>query len=79
MMRSRFTRRLAAIAVALVATSLLQACAVTTGSFHPIRASASNASMTSNFDVLRQNSQSRSVIGRMQTTHERGYMDFRYY
>ena len=77
-MRSR-SSRIVSLAVALAVASLLQACAVTTGGFSPIRASANNRSMTSQFDVLRQGSMPRNVVGRMQTTHEKGYLDFRYY
>jgi hypothetical protein len=79
-MRSRSTRRLAALALALTVSSLLQACAVTTGSFLPVKSSAGNRSMTSRFDVLRQQSAGNpGVVGRMRTTHERGLFDFRYY
>jgi hypothetical protein len=78
-MTARSHRRLAALAVALVVSSLLQGCAVTTGGFVPLKSEATNRSMTSRFDVLRQGAMSRSVMGRMQTTHEKGYMDFRYY
>jgi hypothetical protein len=79
-MRSRPTRRLAALALALTVSSLLQACAVTTGSFVPVRGTASNRSMTSRFDVLRQQSVGNpGVVGRMRTTHETGLFDFRYY
>jgi hypothetical protein len=79
-MRSRSTRRLAALALALTVSSLLQACSVTTGSFHPVRATAGNRSMTSRFDVLRQQSVgNQSVVGRMRTTPERGLFDYRYY
>lgn len=74
------SRKLLALAVALTVSAVLQACAVTTGSFVPMKSSASNRSMTSNFDVLRQQSVGNpGVIGRMRTTHESGFMDFRYY
>ena len=78
-MRSR-SSRLVALSFALAAAALLQACSsVTTGKFIPIRESNTNHSMTSQYDVLRQGSYSRSVVGRMATTHEKGYFDFRYY
>ncbi len=55
-MNSRNNRRLVALAFAVAVSALLQACAVTTGKFVPMRASTSNRSMTSNYDVTMQHS-----------------------
>ena len=66
-------------AVAAVATiSALSACAVTTAPFSPTRATVSNRSMTSQYDVLR-NQKATGGIGRMASTADGGVFDFRYY
>jgi hypothetical protein len=76
-MRSPLNRRLVLV-VAVAGSALLQACAITTGPYSPSRQTATNRSMTSRYDVLRQQSgpaPSRSI----RTTHERGLWDYRYY
>ncbi|CAN5400754.1 hypothetical protein BH09GEM1_BH09GEM1_34580 [soil metagenome] len=70
--------RVLATAAAFVAVAVLSACAVTTSPFSPSRATVSNRSMTSQYDVLR-NQKSTGGIGRMASTADGGVFDFRYY
>jgi len=64
--------------IALSAIAALNACAVTTAPFSPTRATVSNRSMTSNFDVLRSQ-KATGGMGRMVSTADGGVFDFRYY
>jgi hypothetical protein len=76
-MLSPMSRRLV-LAVAVVGSALLQGCAVTTGAYSPSRSTAGNHSMTSRYDVLKQQSgptPSQSV----RTTREKGLWDYKYY
>ena len=77
-MNSRINRRLVALAFALVGAAMLQACAVTTGGFTASRSVNSNRSMTSRYDVLRQQS-APSGGHRIVSTRDGGVFDFRYY
>jgi hypothetical protein len=77
-MISRTNRRLVAVVCAVVGSALLQACAMTTGPYVPSRPTATNRSMTSRYDVLRQQSVS-SGHRHMTVTRERGLFDYRYY
>ncbi len=72
-------RRVAGATLMLAAALLCQACAVTTGQFIPGRASSTNRSMTSHFDVTRMHSAALTPHAVMATTNEKGYFDFRYY
>ena len=69
-MTSIANRRTLALACALIGRSLLQGCAVTTGPFHPSRSAISNASMTSRYDVLRQQSTPSGTF-QMRTVNDR--------
>lgn len=73
------TRRVAGATLVLAAALLCQACAVTTGQFIPSRASRTNNNMTSHFDVTRAHSAALTPHAVMSTTHEKGYLDFKYY
>lgn len=64
--------------LALSAFFSLGACAVTTAPFSPTRATVSNRSMTSHYDVLR-NQKATGGIGRLASTADGGVFDFRYY
>ena len=77
-MNSRFNRQLVVLALALVGSAMLQACAVTTGGYRPSRAVNTNRSMTSRYDVLRQQS-APSGGHRIVSTRDGGIYDFRYY
>jgi hypothetical protein len=76
-MNSRNNRRLAALAFAVAASALLQACAVTTGAFSPSRSVNTNRSMTSHYDVTRQ--QSSTPIHHMAASGNGGASGYRYY
>ena len=65
-------------AASLAAIAALSACAVTTSPFSPTRASVSNRSMTSQYDVLR-NQRATGGIGKLSSTADGGVFDFRYY
>ncbi len=65
-------------ALAFIAITTLSACAVTMAPFSPTKATVSNRSMTSQFDVLR-NQKATGGIGRMVSTADGGVFDFRYY
>jgi len=80
-MNSRTNRRLIALAVALVGSSLLQACAMATGQFVPQRGSATNRSMVNNYDAYGQPiTRQRTVNRTMTVVHDKGGIhDFRYY
>lgn len=67
---------LATVACIMVAT--LGGCAVTTAPFSPSRATVSNRSMTSQYDVLRMQ-KATGGIGRLTSTADGGLFDFRYY
>ena len=60
------------------AIAALSACAVTTAPFSPTRATVSNRSMTSQYDVLR-NQKATGGIGKLSSTADGGVFDFRYY
>ena len=72
-----FSRTLFA-ATTLAAIAALSACAVTTAPFSPTRATVSNRSMTSQYDVLR-NQRATGGIGKLSSTADGGVFDFRYY
>ena len=65
-------------AAAFAAITALSACAVTTAPFSPSRATVSNRSMTSHYDVLR-NQRATGGIGKLSSTADGGVFDFRYY
>jgi hypothetical protein len=66
-------------AVAAIATiTALSACAVTTAPFSPTRATVTNRSMTSHYDVLR-NQKATGGLGKLSSTADGGVFDFRYY
>lgn len=65
-------------AAAFAAITALSACAVTTSPFSPTRATVSNRSMTSQYDVLR-NQRATGGIGKLSSTADGGVFDFRYY
>ena len=73
--------RLIAIASAVVASAMLQACAMTTGQYVPARGAAANRSMVSHFDSYGQPiNRQRSVNRTMTVMHDRGGVaDYRYY
>jgi hypothetical protein len=71
------TRALFAVGTFAVITAL-GACAVTTAPFSPTRATVSNRSMTSHYDVLR-NQRATGGIGKISSTADGGLFDFRYY
>ena len=70
--------RMLPAAVAFVVIGVLSGCAVTTSPFSPSRATVSNRSMTSQFDVLRMQ-RATGGIGRLASTADGGVFDFRYY
>lgn len=76
-MSSRNNRRLVALAFAVAVSALLQACAVTTGAFSPSRSVNTNRSMTSHYDVTRQ--QSSTPIHHMAASGSGGASGYRYY
>ena len=78
-MGSNRNRRLLMVSLAVAGTALLQACAVTTGSFVPSRSAATNRSMTSHYDVLRMQSTPATPHALMRTAHEKGFHDHVYY
>jgi hypothetical protein len=63
---------------AVAAVVSISACAVTTAPFSPTRATVSNRSMTSHYDVLR-NQKATGGIGKISSTADGGVFDFRYY
>jgi len=65
-------------AAAFAVVNGLSACAVTTAPFSPTRATVSNRSMTSHYDVLR-NQKATGGIGKLSSTADGGVFDFRYY
>lgn len=77
MKASAHSRTLTA-AVGCVVVAALGACAVTTSPFSPSRATVSNRSMTSQFDVLRMQ-KATGGMGRLTSTADGGLFDFRYY
>lgn len=77
-MHVRTVSRMLAVATALAMTFGLGACAVTTSPFSPSRATVSNRSMTSHYDVLRSQ-KSTGGIGKLSSTADGGLFDFRYY
>ena len=78
-MSSLENRRTLALACALIGSSLLQGCAVTTGPFRPNRSAISNASMTSRFDVLRQQSAPSGAFHMRTVNDHGGLFDYKYY
>jgi hypothetical protein len=70
-------RRLAA-GIVLLGSALLGGCAVTTGPYHADRSSLSNGSMTSHFDVLRQQSMSGGSSLHMPRSRYEGPLYFMY-
>ncbi len=78
-MTGNTNRRVVALTCALIGTALVQGCAVTTGPFVAQRSTISNASMTSRFDVLHQQSAGSGVF-HMRTVSDRGGLfDYKYY
>lgn len=73
--------RLLAVACALFASAMLQACAMTTGQYVPARGAAANRSMVSHYDSYGQPiARQRSVNRTMTVMHDRGGVaDYRYY
>ena len=65
----------------VLASALLQACAMTTGQYVPARGSASNRSMVSNYDAFgRPVARQRNVNRTMTVMHDKGGVaDYRYY
>lgn len=78
---SRQENRRYVVAVATLAVgALLQACAVTTGSFIPSRSENSNRSMTYKYDVSHMRVLSPATPhSTLTTTHEKGFQDYKYY
>ena len=77
-MNARIISRRIALASAFAAIAVLSACAVTTAPFSPTRATITNRSMTSQYDVLRMQGPTKG-LGRMTTAHDGGGFDFRYF
>ena len=77
-MQASATSRTQYTAVTFAAILMLSACAVTTAPFSPTRATVSNRSMTSHYDVLR-NQRATGGIGKLSSTADGGVFDFRYY
>ena len=77
-MKAPATSRTLFAAATLAAIIGLSACAVTTAPFSPTRATVSNRSMTSRYDVLR-NQRATGGIGKLSSTADGGVFDFRYY
>ena len=73
--------RLIAVACALVASTIFQACAMTTGQYVPTRGTAANRSMVSHYDSYGQPiARQRSVNRTMTVMRDRGGVaDYRYY
>ena len=67
------------LALAVLGSALLQACAVTTGAFVPSRSSNTNHNMNSRYDVLRMQSTPATPHSLMRTTSEKGFHDHVYY
>jgi hypothetical protein len=77
-MHARTVSRGLSAASAFAVILVLGACAVTTSPFSPTRATVSNRSMTSQFDVLRMQ-KATGGIGKISSTADGGVFDFRYY
>ena len=73
--------RLIAAAFLVLASAMLQACAMTTGQYVPSRGVATNRSMVSNYDAYGQPvARQRSVNRTMSVMHDKGGVaDYRYY
>ncbi len=73
--------RLIAAACLVLASAMLQACAMTTGHYVPTRGSAANRSMLSNYDAFgRPVARQRSVNRTMTVMHDKGGVaDYRFY
>jgi hypothetical protein len=79
-MKSKFNHRLVALTLAVAGSVLLQACAtVTTGQFMPSRSVNTNRSMTSNYDVLRQQKTPTTSRFKIVSSAGGGVYDYRYY
>ena len=77
-MKTSAVSRTLIAAAAIVVVAALSACAVTTAPFSPTRATVSNRSMTSQYDVLR-NQKATGGIGKLASTADGGIFDYRYY
>ena len=77
-MNARIIFRRIVVASAFAAITVLSACAVTTAPFSPTRATLSNRSMTSQYDVLRMQGPTKG-LGKMTTAHDGALFEFRYY
>ena len=73
--------RLIVAACCVLASAMLQACAMTTGQYVPTRGSATNRSMVSNYDAYGQPlARQRSVNRTINVMHDKGGVaDYRYY
>lgn len=73
------TRRYVVAVAAVAAGALLQACAVTTGSFIPSRSVNSNRALTSYYNGSHMQLTPATPHSTMTTTHEKGFQDYKYY
>ena len=73
--------RLVTVTLFVLASALLQACAMTTGQYVPARGVATNRSMVNNYDAYGQPlARQRSVNRTMTVMHDKGGVaDYRYY